>query len=759
MNEKQTGHAAATKRSTGRKLTITQKLVALIVLTTGAIVVFLSIYFPEQQIRASRATLEQKAATYGLLVSHQVASAVAFDDRETAREVFQSVAHDGDVDGLALLRADGTVLHSHGRKIAWLKAAARGVSEQKVVPIDHEIAVVAPVVSLEGPRGTLALELSTRGLEAEKARIRRTAVLAGALALCLGALLAYLIARSIGSRVEGIARVAGAVANGDLNQPTVRVRGSDEIAVLAEAFNAMLTKIRSLVDHIQKSAQEEQERLEGLVKARTRELDKRNQDMRLVLDNVQQGFLSVELDGRMSEERSAILAQWFGASQAGDTLFDYVERKFAGKGGWFRMTWEALREEWMPLELRIDQLPAELSADGRYYGFSYRPIFEGETLTSLLVMVSDNTALVEQRRAEEEERELVQVVRWLMTDRSGFHDFLNEASDLVAGVMNESTERVVRMRLVHTIKGNAAIFGFGSLVRVCHALEQQMVETQSDLSLEERERVQQAWTRLITRMGPFLSGRVSDSLDVPRAEYQRVLEAARKGGDLAQVTSMLASWELEPTEARMNRLAEHARGLAERLGKGTIDVHIESNDARLDPNAWSSFWQALVHVIRNAVDHGLETPDERVARGKPELGLLVLRTKFQGSQFAIEVEDNGQGIDWERVAASARRHGLAAETREDLHRALVTDAISTRDQVTEHSGRGVGLSAVREACIATGGRLSIESQPREGTKFRFEWDVDTHGRPVRADNDQGLDSVEGGTFGDSSSHGQYSAAQ
>jgi hypothetical protein len=131
----QTGEAYA------RGLSIAQKLVARILLTSSMIVGLLTSYFLSQQLQSSRAALERKAATHGRLVANEVASAIAFDDQETAREVFDSIAQDRDVDSLLLLTASGDALYEHGSPGAWVSAARGGVIEQRIektAPYFHE---------------------------------------------------------------------------------------------------------------------------------------------------------------------------------------------------------------------------------------------------------------------------------------------------------------------------------------------------------------------------------------------------------------------------------------------------------------------------------------------------------------------------------------------------------------------------------------------------------------------------------------------
>src|SRR5207344_148043 len=101
----------------------------------------------------------------------------------------------------------------------------------------------------------------------------------------------------------------------------------------------------------------------------------------------------------------------------------------------------------------------------------------------------------------------------------------------------------------------------------------------------------------------------------------------------------LRASKLEPSVRRLNRVAEHAQHIARRLQKGALLERVEDHALRLDPQAWASFWSAFVHVIRNAVDHGIESPEERLASGKPAEGNLALVTRLEQGELVIQIED------------------------------------------------------------------------------------------------------------------------
>ncbi len=173
---------------------------------------------------------------------------------------------------------------------------------------------------------------------------------------------------------------------------------------------------------------------------------------------------------------------------------------------------------------------------------------------------------------------------------------------------------------------------------------------------------------------------------------------------------------MEPTRVRLERIAEQARRIARRLTKGEIDVAIEDHDLRLDPKRWASFWSAFIHAVRNAADHGLEAPDERTQAGKSERGHMSLRTVARGDDLIIEIEDDGRGIDWAALGEKARGLGLPADGDAEIREALFSDGVSTAAQVTEISGRGIGMGAVRAAARALGGDVTVHSEAGRGTR-------------------------------------------
>jgi two-component system chemotaxis sensor kinase CheA len=134
-----------------------------------------------------------------------------------------------------------------------------------------------------------------------------------------------------------------------------------------------------------------------------------------------------------------------------------------------------------------------------------------------------------------------------------------------------------------------------------------------------------------------------------------------------------------------------------------------------------AIYDPLVHLVRNSVDHGLETPAEREARGKPPSGRLSLKAFHQGGDIIIEIEDDGKGLNREAILAKAAAKGLVAAGQnlspEKIDQLIFEPGFSTAQTVTEISGRGVGLDVVRQTILSLRGKIDIHSKPGEGCRF------------------------------------------
>jgi signal transduction histidine kinase len=231
------------------------------------------------------------------------------------------------------------------------------------------------------------------------------------------------------------------------------------------------------------------------------------------------------------------------------------------------------------------------------------------------------------------------------------------------------------------------------------------------------------WSDLKTKLERVFGRVQSAGPDVEAEDVTELREAIAHGASLGIVEQIVRNWEFERTRPRLERFAEQARSLAERLGKPDVAIELADNRVRLDGARFRSFWAAFSHVVRNAVDHGLESPSERAAAGKPEAGSMGLVTRRDDNAIVVELHDDGRGIDWDAVRTRARQANLPCASHDDLVAALFTDGITTRSEVTETSGRGVGLAALSEVCTSLGGTIDVHSERGCGARFVFRFEL------------------------------------
>jgi two-component system chemotaxis sensor kinase CheA len=716
------GAAPPTSRSW---LTIQAKLSGVILALVAALVALFATVTTAREINGLEADLERRAHIIASLAADQLRAAIGFDDHQTEREVLASLSVDPDVAAVGLFDAAGKVIEVRGElgpiEPPVFMIAASLTRDKRVV------AARAPVVSLEGPRGTLLLHLSTAAVARKQDEALRAALTMGVGALLVGLLCALQIGRSFARRVRVVADTATAVAAGDLGREPITDNAADEIGEMARAFNGMLTHIRELVAQIQGSAKEEAVRLERLVAERTVALHRRNAELLLVLDNVEQGFVTLDREGRPRGEHSRAIVNWFGPLSAQMDFAGWVFSRDAEAKRYFELGWEAMCEGFMPLDVMLEQLGRRVHVGSRIIDINYRLIIEDDeeapstelTETSrVLVVMTDVTSEVARARAEIEQRELGAVFERFGRDRASVLSAFEEGGALVARICDARAGGSDRARDLHTLKGSAGLVGLGSISTLAHELEDAL-DAEARLSEANRGQLQSAWEEVERRFGFLL--RAGRRIEIDDADLEIALRALGGSVPRVEVARLLETWRCERVNNRLEQLAEQAHRIGRRLGKLPLDVAVDSGDVRLAPGALSEFWSAFVHVVRNAVDHGLETPAEREAAGKAAIGRLSLRASVQGDGFVLEVEDQGRGVDWEAARQKARAAGLPAETAADLVEALCSDGFSTAAEVTDLSGRGIGLGAVRAACIRAGGLFELASERGRGTLVRFRF--------------------------------------
>lgn len=396
------------------------------------------------------------------------------------------------------------------------------------------------------------------------------------------------------------------------------------------------------------------------------------------------------------------------------------------------MAWDEVVADVMPIELTLHQMPHDLAIHNRtHYRVEYRPIGDPSSCERFLVIVTDVTVDVEREHAEREAREGIAVFQRVLVDRSGFEAFFDEGAIVLDRLVNDRTADLAAVRrLVHTLKGNSSLFGLQSIASMCHELEDHIEREARIPRPEAIGALKERWGRLSSDVRTLLGNR-GNKIEVDEKQYAAIEAAVRAGEPHVALIRRVRSLKLESAANRLHHFQEQAHRIAERLEKPSVQVEVADGGVRLDARRWAGFWGSFIHAIRNAVDHGIEMPEARVAAGKSPEGRVALRAYEESDRIVVEIADDGRGIDWDALADRARTLGLPAQTRADLHAALFAEGVSTAASVTEVSGRGIGMSALLEGTRALGGNVIVDSIPGKGTTLRFTFPASA-GRSVES---------------------------
>src|SRR5699024_9691544 len=214
---------------------------------------------------------------------------------------------------------------------------------------------------------------------------------------------------------------------------------------------------------------------------------------------------------------------------------------------------------------------------------------------------------------------------------------------------------------------------------------------------------------------------ISSELD-HRDLTETVEHIQRASEDLQNV---ILNIRMVPIETVFNRFPRMIRQLSRDLDKD-VRVEIVGKDTELDRTVIDQIGDPLVHLIRNALDHGIETKTERSEKGKPTEGLLKLKAYHSGNHVFIEISDDGAGINREKVLEKAISRGLVQSekanqmTDRQVAQLILASGFSTAEQVSNVSGRGVGLDVVKDTIESLGGKISIDSEENKGSIFSVQ---------------------------------------
>ena len=292
------------------------------------------------------------------------------------------------------------------------------------------------------------------------------------------------------------------------------------------------------------------------------------------------------------------------------------------------------------------------------------------------------------------------------------------------------------MRRLHSLKGYSGVFALSPVQKTMHHMEDAVKGNLESAPAE----IQTLIEGLVDLKGAYLYtegmfNRIGESLrkrliGVPLSpdEFRR-LKAAALGGDLASIVKLTEAVERVDCAKLVAAWPDEAAKIAGDLGKEVL-VTLDGEGGPVPKRVFEDLDRCLIHLLRNAVDHGIESAEERTAAGKPTCGNMRVAVAATEDRLTLEVSDDGHGIDFSKLgerAADNERLDQEAVAKcieaGEPWKILFMSGFSTKDEITELSGRGVGLAAIKSVVDSYEGSIKLETQPGAGTTFKLEFKI------------------------------------
>ncbi|MEN6460548.1 MAG: ATP-binding protein [Syntrophomonas sp.] len=477
-------------------------------------------------------------------------------------------------------------------------------------------------------------------------------------------------------------------------------------------------------------------------------LENRSTQIKDIFDNVGQGFLSFGPDLLIHNEYSNECSKIFGFSPKNQSLAQLIYPDYEQSEFLETLFIKILAlEDKGKIDLYLSLLPSEAEINNRCISLEYR-VVNGYFITILTDITERRLLEAEMEEEKTTLRMLVKAIVYYDTFIECIEDFKDFADYKLYEILDAaySVDKKVNevYRNIHTFKGNFSQFDTLNIVKKLHNMETVIGQVRDNNSLTDekslRETMQQfdmkkwleADMKIITN---FLGEEFWKNKDTFKVDKQRLDEIEEKmleflpRKEYASLLPYIRKLRYKSFKEMLKCYPEYVLQLAERLGKSIHPFIIEGDDILVDNDYYHSFARSLIHVFRNMVDHGIEYMDERITLGKSEMGSIKCRVEPLNDHIRLIISDDGAGIDMDKIRETAIALGkyseaeIAAFDEERLNNLIYEDFISTSDSVTFISGRGVGLSAVKEETEKINGIIKVETKIGIGTEYIFDLPV------------------------------------
>jgi two-component system chemotaxis sensor kinase CheA len=500
----------------------------------------------------------------------------------------------------------------------------------------------------------------------------------------------------------------------------------------------------------QKELEDYSKNLERKVDERTAEVRQANQMLSAIMNSLGQGFLVFNRDGECGSVFTKACLEVLECRPAGMKIWEAL-RLFGPARDQFMKWVDTAFKELLPFDSMVELAPHVFKhSQGRQVTLDYYPLRDDrDAITGIVMVATDKTTEVETAQALEREKQHAQMVMRIIRSRDHFGYFLESTRDLILEMqklvkISDTANLPVQdlFRKLHTLEGEASAYSVAPLrasarsaqdvldpLRMGDAVNPQVVLKRLASALRELGSNFNDFLKENKGLFEMLGIEKGRKIEIPYTKVLAFRDHLEKHGVHERVIHDFEDDFLRvPLKACLRHLEEAAVVVAAKQSKQLLPFRFETGAVHVIADSFEGLFLSLVHAVRNAVDHGLEDTDERIALGKPEAGKIVIRGQWvvrnSGRWIKIEIQDDGRGIDPEKIREKLdqRYPGENWENVSDTEviQRIFEPGFTSRDQAGDFSGRGVGMDAIMNECRLLGGHAVVESEMGVGTTLVIE---------------------------------------
>lgn len=519
------------------------------------------------------------------------------------------------------------------------------------------------------------------------------------------------------------------------------------------------------------------------------DLDHSRQEIAEILANIRQAIMTIDERFRIGRESSSFCDEVFASGDlAGCSFPDLMlagedqRQKRRELEEWLKLAFHSPTLDWGTVKTLVQREFQFRRDDGqlRELVVDWQPIREEGYVKRIMVIADDLTekrALERSLHAKQDEMQesIEHLAELARADPEMYellfleaHEIIEEATAALEGMLQTSDRTAVIAKMyrgMHTLKGNAMSAGLLRIAAKAHWVEDAFAalrDSAQDLTptligeTEERVkelsgllgRIEKMANKVLSQksspsdLGQVRGGDRPFKLEIDPQRLEQLLawiqahaQDVSTGQGLHELMVQVRTLGLVPMRRLYQRFPKMIEDLGDKLGKSINPVCLQGDDVALHPSVFNKLASVMVHLVRNALDHGVEPPEVRIKSGKPAYATVSVTSALLQERVRIEISDDGRGIDAQALRQRAIRSGTIGQdddpSDDKALELIFMPGFSTAQQTTDISGRGVGMDVVRSSVEELGGSVTIETEVGRGTTFRIELPRDAaQGQPA-----------------------------